>query len=111
VSPKSRLPKDTGGSGFQPRIKTIAAESRSHVLISFYPKGTIAMNTNRKPDSETREIDEVVSQTGGGDGKKIRGVEQAGGERRLGVDRRCFSYTAYLPERRSGHERRSTDKI
>ena len=27
-------------------------------------------------------------------------------ERRLGFDRRCFLYTAYVPERRSGQERR-----
>lgn len=27
-------------------------------------------------------------------------------DRRLGVDRREFSYTAYLPERRSGKDRR-----
>lgn len=29
------------------------------------------------------------------------------GGRRLGIDRREFSYTAYIPERRSGKERRS----
>ena len=28
------------------------------------------------------------------------------GNRRLGIDRREFSYTAYLPERRSGKDRR-----
>jgi hypothetical protein len=26
--------------------------------------------------------------------------------RRSGIDRRCFSYVGYLPERRSGEERR-----
>jgi hypothetical protein len=29
------------------------------------------------------------------------------GGRRLGTDRREFSYTSYIPERRSGKERRS----
>jgi hypothetical protein len=29
------------------------------------------------------------------------------GGRRLGVERRQFSYDQYIPERRSGHERRS----
>ena len=29
------------------------------------------------------------------------------GNRRFGIDRREFSYTAYLPERRSGKDRRS----
>jgi len=29
------------------------------------------------------------------------------GERRLGYDRRLFSYNGYLPERRSGKDRRS----
>jgi hypothetical protein len=29
------------------------------------------------------------------------------GDRRFGMDRREFSYTAYLPERRSGKDRRS----
>ena len=29
------------------------------------------------------------------------------GGRRLGIDRRQFSYTAHIPERRSGKERRS----
>jgi hypothetical protein len=29
------------------------------------------------------------------------------GGRRSGIDRRQFSYTAYIPERRSGRERRS----
>jgi hypothetical protein len=28
-------------------------------------------------------------------------------ERRLGVERRCFAYTGYIPERRSGIDRRS----
>jgi len=28
-------------------------------------------------------------------------------ERRLGIDRRQFSYTMHIPERRSGKERRS----
>ncbi len=28
------------------------------------------------------------------------------GNRRIGIDRREFSYTAYLPERRSGKDRR-----
>ncbi len=30
------------------------------------------------------------------------------GNRRSGIDRRCFSYVGYLPERRSGEERRGT---
>lgn len=30
------------------------------------------------------------------------------GDRRSGFDRREFSYTAYLPERRSGKDRRNT---
>jgi hypothetical protein len=29
------------------------------------------------------------------------------GERRWGVDRRTFSYTCYIPERRSGSDRRT----
>jgi len=29
------------------------------------------------------------------------------GGRRLGIDRRQFSYTSHIPERRSGKERRS----
>jgi len=29
------------------------------------------------------------------------------GGRRLGIDRRQFSYTTYIPERRSGKDRRS----
>jgi hypothetical protein len=31
------------------------------------------------------------------------------GERRLGVDRRRFSYTYHIPERRTGHDRRDDD--
>ncbi len=27
--------------------------------------------------------------------------------RRLGADRRSYTYTAYVPERRSGHDRRT----
>ena len=64
------------------------------------------MNTSSKLDSATEENDEVVPRTGGGDSKKIRGVLQVGDERRLGIERRCFSYTAYVPERRSDSERR-----
>jgi hypothetical protein len=29
------------------------------------------------------------------------------GGRRSGIERRCFSYTCYIPERRSGMDRRS----
>lgn len=50
--------------------------------------------------------------------KKKRGVKRAKvevspfflsdrGGRRLGIDRRSFSYTLHIPERRSGRERRS----
>ncbi|CAB1063479.1 hypothetical protein D1BOALGB6SA_8262 [Olavius sp. associated proteobacterium Delta 1] len=53
------------------------------------------MNTGRKPEGEIEEIDEVFPLTGDGD------------ERRFGIERRCYSYTAYVPERRSGCERRT----
>jgi hypothetical protein len=64
------------------------------------------MNSSRKHESATEENDESIPLTGAGDGKKIHEVQQGGDERRLGLERRCFSYTVYLPERRSGHERR-----
>lgn len=82
-------------------------DKRIRILNSFYPEGPIPMNTNRKLDNAAEEIDEVVPPTGEGDGKKIRGVHQVGDERRLGLERRCFSYTVYVPERRSGRERRT----
>ena len=69
------------------------------------------MNAGRKPDRPTKEIDEVAPLSAAGDGKKKRGVDQVGAERRSGIEQRCFSYTAYLPERRSGHDRRGTDEI
>jgi hypothetical protein len=34
--------------------------------------------------------------------------EEEGGERRTAPERRRFSYTAYIPERRSGRDRRNT---
>lgn len=34
-------------------------------------------------------------------------MENRNTERRLGMDRRCFSYDGCIPERRSGGERRS----
>ena len=64
------------------------------------------MNTSSKLFNATEENDEAVPLTGRGDGKKIRGVHQVGDERRIDIERRCFSYTAYVPERRSGSERR-----
>jgi hypothetical protein len=35
--------------------------------------------------------------------------QREGGEEipRLGIERRCFSYAAYVPERRSGFDRRN----
>jgi|GEM_PF-4660635 len=69
------------------------------------------MNAGRKHGSPAKEIGEVNPPTGAGDGKKNRGVDQVGNERRLGIERRCFSYTAYLPERRSGRERRGNGEI
>lgn len=32
-------------------------------------------------------------------------------ERRLGLERRCFAYTGYIPERRSGIDRRSPNPL
>lgn len=40
-------------------------------------------------------------------GSEIVLVTRNKGDRRSGVDRRQFSYTGYIPERRSGHDRRS----
>lgn len=37
---------------------------------------------------------------------KVRNESKARNERRLSVDRRNFSYAAYIPERRSGRDRR-----
>jgi len=73
---------------------------------SFYPEGPIVMTTSRKHDSTTEEIDESFPRTGAGNGKRIGQGHPVGLERRLGIERRCFSYTVYIPERRSGHERR-----
>jgi len=69
------------------------------------------MNSSRKHKSATEENDESIPLTGAGDGKKIREVHQDGDERRLGIERRCYSYTAYIPERRSGCERRGILEI
>ena len=69
------------------------------------------MHSSRKHERATEEIDESIPLNGEGNGKKIREVHQGGDERRLGLERRCFSYTAYIPERRSGHERRGILEI
>jgi len=37
----------------------------------------------------------------------MTGFDKDNGGRRLGIDRRQFSYTMHIPERRSGKERRS----
>ena len=73
---------------------------------SFHPEGSIAMNTSHKHESATEEVDESIPLMGDANGKKICKDHQACNERRLGIERRCFSYTVYIPERRSGHERR-----
>jgi len=39
------------------------------------------------------------------DGDKVLKIDNGG--RRTGGDRRCFSYSLHLPERRSGEDRRS----
>jgi hypothetical protein len=64
------------------------------------------MNTSRKQEGATEDIEESIPLAGEGDGKKIHEVDQGCDERRLGIERRCFSYTVYIPERRSGRERR-----
>lgn len=71
------------------------------------------MNSSRKHESATEEIDESIPIAGADDGKKIREVHQGvdGDERRLGIERRYFSYTVYIPERRSGCERRGILEI
>jgi len=71
------------------------------------------MNSSRKHESAPEEIDESNPLTGAGDGKKIREVHRGGDddERRLGIERRYFSYTVYIPERRSGLERRGMLEI
>ena len=69
------------------------------------------MNSGRKQERATEEIDEPIPLTGAGDGKNIREVFQGDDERRLGIERRYFSYTVYIPERRSGCERRGLLEI
>ena len=64
------------------------------------------MNTSRKHEGATEDIGESIPLAGAGDGEKIHEVHQGCDERRLGIERRCFSYTVYIPERRSGRERR-----
>ena len=81
-------------------------EKRIRIMSSFHPEGSITMNTSRKHESTTEEIDDSIPLTGAGSGKKICEDHQVGDERRFGIERRCFSYTVYIPERRSGHERR-----
>ena len=65
------------------------------------------MNTRSELNGVAEETNKVVPLTGKGDGQAIRGVDRVGNERRLGIERRCFSYTAYIPERRSGRDRRT----
>lgn len=81
-------------------------DERIRIMNSFYLEGFKTMGTSRKPESKTEKIDESIRLTGAGNGKKICEDHQVGDERRLGIERRCFSYTVYIPERRSGHERR-----
>ena len=50
------------------------------------------MNSSRKQESATEEIDDSIPLIGRGDGKKISEVSQGGDERRLGIERRYFSF-------------------
>ena len=84
---------------------------RIHILDSFHPKGSIAMNTSRKHENAAEQNDESIPPTGAGDDKKKKKVHRGSDERRLGFDRRCFSYTVYIPERRSGRDRRGLASI
>ena len=65
------------------------------------------MNTSSELNGVAEETHKVAPLTGKGDDQAIRGVDRVGDERRLGLKRRCFSYTAYIPERRSGRDRRT----
>jgi hypothetical protein len=69
-------------------------------------KRPIPMNTSSKFNGVAGEINKVAPLTGEGDGQLIGGVDRFGGERRSGIKRRYFSYTVYIPQRRSGRERR-----
>ena len=67
----------------------------------------MSLNTNCNRESGTDEIDETVRRAGDSGGQTTRTDPKAGRERRFGFDRRCFVYTAHVPERRSGRERRN----
>jgi hypothetical protein len=81
-------------------------DERIRIMILFHPEGPITMSASSKEKSITGEIDESISLIGAGNGKKIYEDHQGADERRLGIERRRFSYTVYIPERRSGRERR-----
>jgi hypothetical protein len=57
------------------------------------------------PDSERIPIADMMTDIL----QKIRQIIDNGGRRLIRRDRRLFDYTAYIPERRAGMERRSGD--
>jgi hypothetical protein len=71
-----------------------------------YSERLMPMITSRRLNSVAEEINKVAPLTVEGDGQPLGGVDRFGGERRSGIKRRYFSYTVYIPERRSGRERR-----
>lgn len=81
-------------------------DERIRILNSFHPEGPIMMSTDGKHECTIEETDESNRLAGAGHSKKICLDHQIRDDRRSGIERRCFSYTVYIPERRSGRERR-----
>lgn len=68
------------------------------------------MNSPVKSDNLPEELDDVNSRADKCSNEKNGNVRNSNSERRLGVERRNFLYSVYIPERRSGRDRRNNFK-
>jgi hypothetical protein len=68
------------------------------------------MNSRAKCHNLPEEFDDTSSQADKCSNEKNRNVRNNNNERRLGVDRRNSLYMVYIPERRSGRDRRKNFK-
>ena len=65
-------------------------------------KGLVIMNNDSKLENGLEDTGENDS----GSAKPTRNRHKFGSERRSGIDRRSYSYTLHIPERRRGPDRR-----
>ena len=69
------------------------------------------MNWDPTPDNGLKDNGKRVPSTGNGPKDDPKETCHSVRERRMGIDRRNFSYTHHVPERRRGRERRAGSNI